>query len=605
MSLFSSMDLFECPVCFNDMLDRSPRSLLCLHTFCSECLDQLINNQRIECPTCREITELKSNNVQELKVNFLLGQMRDREQKQAQASNKETKSSPSSMCEVCHQTLATFKCKACPQLLCGTCKKTHEGIQEFKDHSVFDLCQKHQQGITHLCKQCVRPLCMRCMMLDHTEHKNHFMKYDKGITQLQNEAKKLQKNIKKEINKGDKKYKDIDRKYQAVLEIRNDLAERRKQLMAQLIECDEYLNQTESKKEVYKNLKETFHQERNQCVLAASSLKDLIRNKRGFCDKYEKIKLKADQCMRDVKKMMDMEYTLPRFILADPSSGEIIKQITAEHEAKNLYVVKRLIQIQETDEINCDWDATLIGSNVLFPTSEKPYHVICLNKEGQVVARFYPKDTQKEVLGVDVYDSDIYMLQWNTITVITHKENNNITYNIDRSNMCRMLVKDKNIIFVSQYEIPGRIFKYDTVRGTTQTVVEGLNEPSFMSRMFTPEGYRFIVTEAMTHCIKVYNDGWELLHSFGGKGSTEGLFNVPAATAITGLGTVLIADYYNHRISHYRPNGQLLSHVVTKHDELEFPFAMCYKYPHLWVCCINSVMCFELNELQETLVETK
>ena len=125
------MDLFKCPVCLNDMVDRSHRSLSCLHTFCSECLEQLINEQRIECPTCREITELKTNNVQELKVNFVLGQMRDPEQKQAQASNKETKSSPDkprSMCEVCQQTPAIFKCKDCPQLLCGTCKKTHEDI---------------------------------------------------------------------------------------------------------------------------------------------------------------------------------------------------------------------------------------------------------------------------------------------------------------------------------------------------------------------------------------------------------------------------------------------------------------------------------------------
>ena len=152
------MDLFECPVCLSDMVDRSPRSLSCLHTFCSECLEQLINSRRIECPTCRELTVLKTNNIQALKVNFMLGQMRDREQKQAQASKKTPKYSagkPRYMCEVCQQTPAVFKCKDCPQLLCGTCKKKHEDIQEFKDHSVFDLCQKHQQGVTHLCKQCV------------------------------------------------------------------------------------------------------------------------------------------------------------------------------------------------------------------------------------------------------------------------------------------------------------------------------------------------------------------------------------------------------------------------------------------------------------------
>ena len=466
MSFFSTMDLFECPACLGDMVDRSPRSLSCLHTFCSECLEQLINNRRIECPTCREITELKTNNVQELKVNFMLGQMRDREQKQAQASNKETKYSPDkprSMCEVCQQTLAVFKCKDCPQLLCGACKKTHEDIQEFKDHSVFNLCQKHQQGITHLCKQCVRPLCMRCMMLDHTEHKKHFMKYDEGITELQNDTKKLQNSIKEEMNKADKCYKEIDRKYQNVTEIETGLTERRKQLVAQLKECDEYLKQTASKKEVYKNLKDMFHQERNQWNVAAASLNGLISSKSGFCEKYEKIKQKAEQCAKDMKKVMDVEYTLPPFILAEPSSGEIVKRMRAEQEVKNLKVVKTLITIQKSDEINCKYDAALIGSDVLFPTHNKPYHVVRLNEEGEVVARYYPKDTQKDILGVDVHDNDIYMLQWNTITVVTNRKETNITYNINKNNMWKMLVKDKTTIFVTLLKVLYKLWLRDSV----------------------------------------------------------------------------------------------------------------------------------------------
>ena len=602
-SFSRGMNLFECPVCLIDMVDRSPRSLSCLHTFCSECLDHLINEQRIECPTCREITELKTNNVQELKVNFMLGQMRDREQKQAQASNKETNSSPDkprSMCEVCQQTSAIFKCKDCPQLLCGTCRKRHEDIQEFKDHSVFDLCQKHQQGITHLCKQCVRPLCMRCMMLDHTEHKTHFMKYDQGITELQNDAKKLQNSIKEEMDKADKSYKEVDRKYQSVTEIESGLMERRKRLVAQLKECDEYLKQTASSKEVYKNLKDMFHQGRNQWTVAATSLYGLISSKSGFCEKYEKITEKADQCLRDIKKVIDVEYTLPPFILADPSSGEIVKNMTSDAEVKNLKLEKTLRTIVKSDKINCKCDSAFIGSDVLFPTSEKPYHVIRLSKKGEVVARYYPKDTEKDVWAVDVYNNDIYMLQDKTITVITHREENNSTYIIDRSDMSGMLVKDKTTIFVSQWANPGGLFKYATVASTTESLVKGLNIPSFMSRMYTPGGYRYIVTEQEEHRINIYTERWELLHSFGGFGSSSRCFNRPASTAITSMGTILVADNRNHRISHYRLDGQFLSHVITKDDGIEFPFAMSYKHPYLWVCCEGtpkSVKCFELKEL--------
>ena len=426
---------------------------------------------------------------------------------------------------------------------------------------------------------------MRCMMLDHTEHKKHFIKYDQGIKELQNNAKKLKNNIKDEMNKADKSYKEIDRKYQNVTEREIGLTEQRKQLVAQLKECDEYLKQTASKKEVYKNLKD----KENQWTVAATSLNGLITSKSGFCENYVKIKQKADQCLRDMKKMTDtcMEYTLPKLIPVDPSSVRSVKRMMTEHEVKNLKILKTLRTIEKSYNINCGNDAAFIGSDVLFPSFNTSFHVIRLNKE----------DTQKKVLGVDVYNNDIYMLQDKTITVITHREENNIIYNINRNNMSAVLVKDKTTIFVSQEENPGGIFKYDTVKGTKKSVVQGLKTPTFLSRVYTSEGYRYIVTELGAHCIKVYNDRWELLHSFEGYGTNEGLFNAPTATAATGMGTLLVADYNNHRISHYSLDGQFLSHVVTKHDGLLAPFAMIYSHPYLWVCCDRVVKCFELKKL--------
>ena len=145
-------------------------------------------------------------------------------------------------------------------------------------------------------------------------------------------------------------------------------------------------------------------------------------------------------------------------------------------------MVKLLTHIQESDDINCNYDSAFIGSDILFPTNNQPYHVIRLSKEGEVVDRYYPKETQKKGLGVDVYDNNIYMLQCNRLTVITHREENNITYNIYRNNMSAVLVKDKTTVFVSQEQLSEAIFKYDTVNRTTETMVEGLNKPTFMSR---------------------------------------------------------------------------------------------------------------------------
>ncbi|XP_069192272.1 uncharacterized protein [Procambarus clarkii] len=45
----------ECSVCFNNYDDNQlrPRTLLCGHTFCSQCIDNAIKNGQLTCPSCR------------------------------------------------------------------------------------------------------------------------------------------------------------------------------------------------------------------------------------------------------------------------------------------------------------------------------------------------------------------------------------------------------------------------------------------------------------------------------------------------------------------------------------------------------------------------
>ena len=95
------------------------------------------------------------------------------------------------------------------------------------------------------------------------------------------------------------------------------------------------------------------------------------------------------------------------------------------------------------------------------------------------------------------------MLQFNTITVIPQYHEQNIVYNINIKSMWGILVKDKSTIFISQIKYPGNIYKYDTVLNTTEVVVEGLNEPTYMSKMYTREGYKYIISEETGRFIKV------------------------------------------------------------------------------------------------------
>ena len=50
---FGGFELFTCQVCFENMLERQPRTLVCNHTYCQSCLSRLVAQQTLICPTCR------------------------------------------------------------------------------------------------------------------------------------------------------------------------------------------------------------------------------------------------------------------------------------------------------------------------------------------------------------------------------------------------------------------------------------------------------------------------------------------------------------------------------------------------------------------------
>ena len=110
-------------------------------------------------------------------------QMKDQEMITKVSTKKPEKAK--SPCQICQGNEPFFKCKECFHILCTTCKDSHDEFPEFQSHTVLDLCVKHEDGITHFCKECVIPLCMSCMLLDHKHHAGHCVDYDSGVEQLQ------------------------------------------------------------------------------------------------------------------------------------------------------------------------------------------------------------------------------------------------------------------------------------------------------------------------------------------------------------------------------------------------------------------------------------
>ena len=185
----NSDDLFECALCASDMVRRNPRVLQCLHSFCEQCLKKLIHDDVIKCPTCRKVTTVTDDDVTDLPINFPLIKMRERELKKSKPPKPVLKNDK--VCQVCDHATPVFKCEKCMKYLCLECKEHHDDLSGYKEHPVVELCAAHGDVITHICHQCVTPVCMKCMLGIHKEHKEHFEEYGKDLSKFKTGAKKM------------------------------------------------------------------------------------------------------------------------------------------------------------------------------------------------------------------------------------------------------------------------------------------------------------------------------------------------------------------------------------------------------------------------------
>ena len=260
----------------------------------------------------------------------------------------------------------------------------------------------------------------------------------------------------------------------------------------------------------------------------------------------------------------------------------------------------KLVTLYSTDSFRCKGQMATFGSHVLSVSDLKPTHVVRLNEKGKLIARYYPEKENDKVIGVNVYNNKIYIIQEKGITVIhtrTNSKDKNMFYQLqlhEDSKIC--VIDDSNILFTSPVE--GSVYLYNIKDDTRDVMVNNLNYPTYLSTCVIGEGRVYLVTERDANLIKVYDSEWKLLNQIGDR---DNKLNSPQATVISDMGTVLISDKHNYRISHFRLDGTFLSHVVDEYLYLHCFGAyqgLAYKYPYLWTSHSDgsSLECYKLKK---------
>ena len=317
-----SFDLYSCEVCLENMLNKNPRLLHCIHSFCTECLAKIMKNGSIMCPTCREVTVVPNNDVNMLKANFMLQKVKEH--------IDTIHSSKTLLCQLCLSESASLKCQECLQLLCGDCKHQHDKVQTFKHHKIYKLCNKHREGlITHVCVKCVQPACAKCVIKEHAECDNEVKPYDEGTEQLKIKLTECEGEIDNMIQSVNKFQEEHEKKMEIIASALGKIDDVKQYHMQKFIEAGtkmEILNQSRVEG---KKTKQTYSMK----VIEMSKIKPLIQKRiaeiqNGLFDNFIEVQETVGKISSEVNHILN--FNLPEVKIDDPKTGKELNLTSAK-----------------------------------------------------------------------------------------------------------------------------------------------------------------------------------------------------------------------------------------------------------------------------------
>src|SRR6218665_1290176 len=188
-------DMTECCICLKTFTD--PRTLQCIHTFCFQCLNEMVDKSdkkpgdEIQCPMCRKEFTIPSDGVQGIQKNFFMAGLIEVRSAMNQsmtaiitcdactANNEGTESNVSK---------ATLRCFDCLENLCEDCHKMHKAFKMSRNHKVLKIdssigydeaiksvsamnCDIHRgKALDYYCAECRKVVCVSCFVESHKTH---------------------------------------------------------------------------------------------------------------------------------------------------------------------------------------------------------------------------------------------------------------------------------------------------------------------------------------------------------------------------------------------------------------------------------------------------
>ena len=558
----------SCSVCMSPFTD--PKILPCFHTFCLHCLNELQRTSgkhgEITCPECRRKFQVPGSGYpKDLPANFRMNSLLDvmAIQKCNVAGVK---------CGNCEKTSAqSFYCFKCCAFWCDDCIAAHNIIRANKDHKVLAIkdfqdqdienvlrrpvfCQKeHHENkkLKFFCKDCEVAICNTCVVTLHEGH------VKVPLQDAANERKlRLESVLDSQKEKALRKRNMITRLQSECNEIQEQVACVKKS--AQNL-VDNLMRVIEAKKqELFKEVEDKAQQSIERLVEQQSNVENELQQIETLIEKTETFLKRSTNAEIVHFKTLFQEEVTGETELVDcdrKDLGNFVffanKSLMAKANSEGVGSLKQIISQTKSSNSKAEGNGitdVTVGLEAQFVlTTRNAKNEQCYEQCDIVTVEIRNDDGRECATEAQVQDN---------------KDGSyNISYFAKEAGTCQTSV------MVNGEHVSSSPFTVQVKPRKYKPVLSFGGEGSSAGMFDGPWGVagnernEIAVTDRDNNRVQIFSSDGTYLRSFGSEGDQEGEFNEPTGIAYLNNGNIVVADSSNNRLQIFTEQGEYLTQI--------------------------------------------
>ena len=552
----------SCSVCMSTF--TNPKILPCFHTFCLHCLNELQRTSgkhgEITCPECRRKFQVpESGYPKDLPTNFRMNSLVD-----VMAIQKCNVSGVK--CGNCDKTSAqSFYCFKCCAFWCDDCIAAHNiirankehrvlAIKDFKDQDIEDVlkrpvyCQKkhhENEELKFFCKDCEVASCNTCVV---TLHEGHVK------VPLQDAANERKVRL------------------ESVLMSQRDKAHKRRKMITKLqSECNEVQEQVSCVKKSAQNFVD------NVMRIIEAKKQDIFKEVEDKAQEWiERLVVQQSEVENELQ-LIETSIEKTETFLKRSSNAQIVQFNTVFQKAVDDGAEQVECELKDFGHFVFAGNKTLlekgVGSFFVTKTKSRKSRAegkgitdVTVGLEAQFVlttrnAKNEQCYEQCDIVTVEIRNDDGRECATEAQVQDNKDGSYNISYFAKEAGTCQTSVMvNGEHVSSSPFTVQVKPRKYKPVlsfggEGSSAGMFDG---PWGVA---VNERNEIAVTDRYNNRVQIFSSDGTYLRSFGSKGDQEGEFNEPTGIAYLNNGNIVVADSENNRLQIFTEQGEYLTQI--------------------------------------------